>query len=235
MRAAAATGTRASLTASVAASLRSRAASAAASEISYVRALLTEMGLDMTAPTVLYVDNQGAVELSRDRKSCHRSRHVDRRFFKVRELVAEGEIDAAAPESRRAAARSIPRALPRLRSVCDVFSAAGGREILTALSRQSVSRRPSCACSRSRAVAAKKNAVSSPFRNVQEKLYTPRCSHSRGGAQTRAHDARHRYHKYFPDYDDLSCVEERRYRPRATRKRLLEPSPRDYLHAHSQI
>ena len=32
------------------------------------------------------VDNSGAVELSRDRKSCHRSRHVDRRYFKVREL-----------------------------------------------------------------------------------------------------------------------------------------------------
>ena len=42
--------------------------------------------------TPLYVDNSGAVELSRDRKSCHRSRHVDRRYFKVRELVAKGSI-----------------------------------------------------------------------------------------------------------------------------------------------
>ena len=33
------------------------------------------------------------VELSRDRKSCHRSRHVDRRYFKVRELVAAGQIE----------------------------------------------------------------------------------------------------------------------------------------------
>jgi hypothetical protein len=44
------------------------------------------------APTRLYVDNSGAVELARDRKSCHRSRHVDRRYFKVRELVYAGEI-----------------------------------------------------------------------------------------------------------------------------------------------
>jgi len=43
-------------------------------------------------PIVLFVDNDGAVDLSRDRKSCHRSRHVDRRYFKVRELVAEGLI-----------------------------------------------------------------------------------------------------------------------------------------------
>jgi hypothetical protein len=42
---------------------------------------------------MLYVDNSGAIELSRDRKSCHRSRHVDRRYFKVRELKALGELD----------------------------------------------------------------------------------------------------------------------------------------------
>ena len=30
--------------------------------------------------------------ISRDRKSCHRSRHVDRRYFKVRELSFEGLV-----------------------------------------------------------------------------------------------------------------------------------------------
>ena len=50
------------------------------------------MGLAQELPTILRVDNSGAVELARDRKSCNRSRHVDRRFFKVRELVAEGHI-----------------------------------------------------------------------------------------------------------------------------------------------
>ena len=63
-----------------------------ACEILFVRSLLAEMGLHQELPTVLRVDNSGAVELSRDRKSCNRSRHVDRRFFKVRELVAEGHI-----------------------------------------------------------------------------------------------------------------------------------------------
>ena len=50
------------------------------------------MGLHQDKPTLVLVDNAGAVELSRDRKSCHRSRHVDRRFFKIRELVAAGEL-----------------------------------------------------------------------------------------------------------------------------------------------
>ena len=68
------------------------AASAASVEIVYVRTLLRELGLEQQRPTTLRVDNSGAVELSRDRKSCHRSRHVDRRFFKVRELSAAGVL-----------------------------------------------------------------------------------------------------------------------------------------------
>jgi hypothetical protein len=67
------------------------AASACSLEIIHFRRLLVEMGLPQSV-TPLYVDNSGAVELSRDRKSCHRSRHIDRRYFKVRELVASGEI-----------------------------------------------------------------------------------------------------------------------------------------------
>ena len=64
------------------------AASACACEVVFVRCLLSEMGLHQENPTVLRVDNSGAVELARDRKSCHRSRHVDRRYFKVREFEA---------------------------------------------------------------------------------------------------------------------------------------------------
>ena len=67
------------------------AASQAATETMYFRGLLYEFGRELE-PTVLYVDNQGAVELSKDMKSCQRSRHIERRYLKVRELVALGEI-----------------------------------------------------------------------------------------------------------------------------------------------
>ena len=67
------------------------AASMAATEIMYFRGILSELGHELE-PTILYVDNQGAVELSRDMKSCQRSRHIERRYLKVRELVALGEI-----------------------------------------------------------------------------------------------------------------------------------------------
>ena len=68
------------------------AASMAAAEIVYVRGLLREMGGDVSEPTVLLVDNLGAVALAKDRTSCKRSRHIERRFLKLREWVAQGEI-----------------------------------------------------------------------------------------------------------------------------------------------
>ena len=67
-------------------------ASQAATEIMYLSGILHEFGHDLE-PTSLYVDNQGAIELSRDMKSCQRSRHIERRYLKVRELVALGEIN----------------------------------------------------------------------------------------------------------------------------------------------
>ena len=48
------------------------AASQAAAKILYVRGLLREMGVVLKGPTVLYIDNSGAVAMSRDlKKSCH--------------------------------------------------------------------------------------------------------------------------------------------------------------------
>ena len=69
------------------------AASQAGAEIVYHRGLLREMGVDVSQPTVLYVDNRGAIELAKDARSCQRSRHVERRHLKIREWVALGEIE----------------------------------------------------------------------------------------------------------------------------------------------
>ena len=69
------------------------AASLAAAEIINIRGLLREMGRVMDKPTVLYVDNQGAVALSKDMKSCQRSRHIERRYLRIREWVAAGKIE----------------------------------------------------------------------------------------------------------------------------------------------
>ena len=69
------------------------AASLGSLELKACVTLSDELGVSQPAPIQVDVDNSGAVELSRDRKSCHRSRHVDRRFFKVRELSYEGLLE----------------------------------------------------------------------------------------------------------------------------------------------
>ena len=68
------------------------AASLAASEAIFTRSLLAEMGFDMSEPTVLWVDNMGAVEITKRRESLSRSRHIERRYLKILEWVAEGKI-----------------------------------------------------------------------------------------------------------------------------------------------
>ena len=73
-------------------------ASAAAAEVAYLREILRELGIHQDEPTELYVDNSGAEMLAKERKVTSNSRHITRRFLKVREYVAE---DIVAVLSRR--------------------------------------------------------------------------------------------------------------------------------------
>ena len=50
------------------------------------------MGYKQSKPTDLYVDNKGAIDISRDYISNERTKHIERRHLKVRELVADGEV-----------------------------------------------------------------------------------------------------------------------------------------------
>jgi hypothetical protein len=66
------------------------AASAAATEVAYMREIFRDLGLCQSAATELYVDNTGAEMLAKERKVTSRSRHITRRFLKVREYMADG-------------------------------------------------------------------------------------------------------------------------------------------------
>merc|ERR1712086_1215534 len=68
------------------------AASLTACEVIFHRGLLAEMGLDMSEPTTIWVDNMGAVEITKRRESLSRSRHIERRYLEIQEWVAEGKI-----------------------------------------------------------------------------------------------------------------------------------------------
>ena len=55
------------------------AAAAAAAELLWARGLLGELGWPQLAPTRLWVDNSGALNLAQNAESLGRSRHIARR------------------------------------------------------------------------------------------------------------------------------------------------------------
>lgn len=70
------------------------AASLAALEAVFLRGLLAELGCEQPGPTVLGVDNQGAVALAKNYISNSRTKHIERRHLKIRELVEQMQVRA---------------------------------------------------------------------------------------------------------------------------------------------
>ena len=65
------------------------AASLAALEAIFLRGLLSEVGCEQEDPTVIGIDNQGAIALSKNYISNSRTKHIERRHLKIRELVEQ--------------------------------------------------------------------------------------------------------------------------------------------------
>tara|TARA_B110000503_G_scaffold24765_1_gene39085 strand:- start:167 stop:748 length:582 start_codon:yes stop_codon:yes gene_type:complete len=89
------------------------AASHAATEIVYQRGLLREMGVILSGPTVLYVDNTSAIALVKNSRSCVRTRHIERRYLKIRELVDGGHIKVEYVNTCDNTADMLTKSLPR--------------------------------------------------------------------------------------------------------------------------
>eukprot|EP00965_Chrysotila_dentata_P113322 3744808-Pleurochrysis_carterae.AAC.1 len=68
------------------------AASEAAKEAVYLRALFDELNVPSEQPTALYMDNTLAIDLAYNPEHHSRTRHIDRRHFFVRERVESMEI-----------------------------------------------------------------------------------------------------------------------------------------------
>ena len=68
------------------------AASTGALEAIYLRALLDDMGCPQDGPTTLLIDNKGARDMALDYKSGPKTKHIERRHLKIRELVEEAMI-----------------------------------------------------------------------------------------------------------------------------------------------
>jgi hypothetical protein len=69
------------------------AASVTAIETVYVREILRDLGLPQLQPTTLGVDNKGAIQLAKECKITHQSRHTTRRHLKIGEYIHDEIID----------------------------------------------------------------------------------------------------------------------------------------------
>ena len=68
------------------------AASEAAKEAVYLSRFLTELGLGDDNPVEMGFDNQAAIAISYNPELHSRTKHVDRRYFFVRECVENMQI-----------------------------------------------------------------------------------------------------------------------------------------------
>ena len=68
------------------------ALSSATQEAVWLRRLMKDLGRQMDAPTTIYEDNQGAIELAKNAKYHNRTKHIDICHDFVRERVVSNEI-----------------------------------------------------------------------------------------------------------------------------------------------
>jgi hypothetical protein len=90
------------------------AASMAALEAVFLRGILAEMLCAQERATVIGVDNQGAVALAKNYISNTRTKHIERRHLKIRELVEEFKVR--------------PEFIPTEENIADILTKPLGRD-----------------------------------------------------------------------------------------------------------
>jgi hypothetical protein len=68
------------------------AATSAAQELIWMRSLFSELGIDLPGPSTLYIDNQSALAVAKNPEHHGRMKHLDLRFFWLRDQVERGLI-----------------------------------------------------------------------------------------------------------------------------------------------
>lgn len=64
----------------------------AVNEVKWLRQLLEEMHIKIESATTIYEDNQGCIELVRDGKFSHKTKHIDTKYKMIRDIVKKGII-----------------------------------------------------------------------------------------------------------------------------------------------
>lgn len=87
------------------------AATAAACQAIWLRNVLNQIAAECSGPVVLYVDNKSAIDLAKNPVFHGRSKHIDTRYYFIRECVERGEIILKHISSERQRADVLTKAL----------------------------------------------------------------------------------------------------------------------------
>ena len=90
------------------------ALSNAAQEAIWLRRLLNDLGVDVSSPTVIYEDNNGAIELSTNAKNHKRTKHIDIAYHFARERVHSGELKVIHCPTKEMTADIMTKGLPKV-------------------------------------------------------------------------------------------------------------------------
>ena len=105
------------------------ALSGASQEAIWLRRLLNDLHYHDSSATIIYEDNQGAIDLSRNSKHHSRTKHIDISFHFIRERIVTGEINVIHCSTNDMIADIMTKALPKpkyekfreLLGVCSVW------------------------------------------------------------------------------------------------------------------
>ena len=92
------------------------AASDAAKEAVWIRKFVSELGVvpSIESAVPLFCDNNGAIALAKEPRSHQKSKHIERRYHVIRELVGKGDVLVQKVASADNVADPLTKALTQL-------------------------------------------------------------------------------------------------------------------------
>ena len=80
-----------------------------------MRKMLQELGFPMTAPSLLYMDNQSAIQVAKHPEHHGRMKQLDLSWFWLRDVVDQGAISPTYVPTGDMTTNLLTKALPRLK------------------------------------------------------------------------------------------------------------------------
>ena len=83
----------------------------------WLRGLLKEIGIEQPSPTVIHCDSTGAVALARNPIQHQRTKHINVKYHRIRELLKGKEISLVYLQTEKQPADAMTKALPEVKFV----------------------------------------------------------------------------------------------------------------------